>query len=96
MKNKNSLSKSQTFSVPLFCEGRKVYFKILHKSFLAILILFGWFFIFSLKLSAQENFTGCDKPEARKDLPFPIDRVKQMCKKDLDNKKKVGIRPDFL
>ncbi|WP_406600665.1 Omp85 family outer membrane protein [Leptospira sanjuanensis] len=60
--------------------------RFLSKTFPFLLCL-GCALISFFEVSAQENFSGCDKPEERKDLPFKIDRVKQMCKKDLDNKK---------
>ncbi|EMP02151.1 Omp85 family outer membrane protein [Leptospira santarosai] len=85
--NKISISKLRTFSVPFFYKRRKWVFRRFRKSVLSVPILFGCVFVPYLKIFSQENFTSCDKPEARKDLPFPIDRVKQMCKKDLDNKK---------
>ncbi|MDI7210859.1 Omp85 family outer membrane protein [Leptospira santarosai] len=84
--NKISISKLRTFSVPFFYKRRKWVFRRFRKSVLSVPILFGCVFVPYLKIFSQENFTSCDKP-ARKDLPFPIDRVKQMCKKDLDNKK---------
>ncbi|OQM30942.1 Omp85 family outer membrane protein [Leptospira interrogans] len=87
MKNDNQILKLQRFSISIFCKIRKWNLKNFYKSFFTIFVIPGCIFISSLKISAQENFTGCDKPEARKDLPFSIDRVKQMCKKDLDNKK---------
>lgn len=87
MKNDNQILKLQRSSISIFCKIRKWNLKNFYKSFFTIFVIPGCIFISSLKISAQENFTGCDKPEARKDLPFSIDRVKQMCKKDLDNKK---------
>ncbi|EMO26345.1 hypothetical protein LEP1GSC170_5548 [Leptospira interrogans serovar Bataviae str. HAI135] len=87
MKKDSPILKLQNFSVPIFYKGRNWDFKNFYKSFFTIFVISGCIFIPSLKIFAQENFTGCDKPEARKDLPFSIDRAKQMCKKDLDNKK---------
>lgn len=46
-------------------------------------------------ISAQEIITGCEKPEPRKDLPFPISQQRQLCKKDL-LKKKEGWFPTGL
>ncbi|EMO60263.1 hypothetical protein LEP1GSC133_0165 [Leptospira borgpetersenii serovar Pomona str. 200901868] len=85
--NKNLIFKLQTFFVFLFYGRRKWGFRKFRKSALSILIFFGCAFVPYLRIFAQENFTGCDKPEGKKDLPFPIDRIKQMCKKDLNNKK---------
>ncbi|URD71393.1 outer membrane protein assembly factor [Leptospira borgpetersenii] len=85
--NKNLIFKLQTSFVFLFYGKRKRGFRKFRKSVLSILIFFGCAFVPYLKIFAQENFTGCDKSEEKKDLPFPIDRIKQMCKKDLNNKK---------
>lgn len=52
--------------------------------------LFVWFFfVFPASLSAQEYIpsAGCEKDPPPKNLPFPMDPTKQLCKKDIEDKK---------
>ncbi|EQA43912.1 outer membrane protein, OMP85 family [Leptospira broomii serovar Hurstbridge str. 5399] len=66
------------------------------KNFLVCLALIGLItFGFAEPISAQNIIGGCEKPEARKDLPFPISQQRQLCKKDLI-KKKEGWFPTGL
>lgn len=66
------------------------------------LVLFSfvsWFFlVIPTSLSAQDYVpsAGCEKDPPPKNLPFPMDASKQLCKKDIEDKKKVGTLRVYL
>ncbi|WP_167884368.1 Omp85 family outer membrane protein [Leptospira ilyithenensis] len=61
---------------------------MMHKQLSFFLCTICTLYFAGLELKAQEfaPSDGCEKPAPRKDLPFPMDASKQLCKKDLAQK----------